>query len=125
MAMVGKFFPKSCVWNGRGGVRIAPTRGGKFSNLPIRKSSQVNRQVGKLATTLGRRAMATPEGTVRVQQQDKRVWVQVTGWGRMQQALPLRRFAEQCLAQGADSIRIDLRQCTYLDSTFLGTLLHL
>jgi anti-anti-sigma factor len=43
----------------------------------------------------------------------------------MQQALPLRRFAEQCLCEGAGGIRVDLRDCTYLDSTFLGTLLHL
>jgi anti-anti-sigma factor len=43
----------------------------------------------------------------------------------MTQAHPFRRCAEQSLASGAKVLRVDLRHCTYLDSTFLGTLLCL
>jgi hypothetical protein len=43
----------------------------------------------------------------------------------MAQSLPLRRCAEGCLAAGATTLHIDLSLCTYLDSTFLGTLLRL
>jgi anti-anti-sigma regulatory factor len=43
----------------------------------------------------------------------------------MRQSLPVRQLAEQGLAQGMRVLRIDLRHCTYLDSTFLGTLITL
>jgi anti-anti-sigma regulatory factor len=43
----------------------------------------------------------------------------------MHQRLPLRRVAEQGLASGARRLRIDLRRCVALDSTTLGTLVHL
>jgi anti-anti-sigma factor len=39
--------------------------------------------------------------------------------------MPVRRFSEQFLNEGVTTLRIDLRHCTYLDSTFLGTLLIL
>src|SRR5262249_31757771 len=47
------------------------------------------------------------------------------GWGRMYQSMPLRRLGEKFLNEGIDSLRVDLRHCTYIDSTFLGTLLTL
>jgi anti-anti-sigma factor len=37
----------------------------------------------------------------------------------------LRTFAEEQIAAGATQIRIELADCTYFDSTFLGTLLCL
>jgi anti-anti-sigma factor len=43
----------------------------------------------------------------------------------MYQSMPLRRLGEKFLAEGITSLRVDLRHCTYLDSTFLGTLLTL
>jgi len=43
----------------------------------------------------------------------------------MAQSPALRRCAEQNLASGARVVHVDLRHCTYLDSTFLGTLLCL
>jgi anti-anti-sigma regulatory factor len=43
----------------------------------------------------------------------------------MRQSLPVRRLAEQALAAGATTLRVDLHLCTYLDSTFLGTLITL
>jgi anti-anti-sigma factor len=69
--------------------------------------------------------MAAPQGSVRFRHQGQAVTFQVVGWGTMKQSLPVRRCAEQRLAQGACVLRMDLRHCTYLDSTFLGTLLTL
>jgi anti-anti-sigma factor len=69
--------------------------------------------------------MGGPQGVVRVCRKDQVLTVQVQGWGTMRQSLPVRRLAEQCLAGDTKLLRIDLRQCTYLDSTFLGTLLTL
>jgi anti-anti-sigma factor len=37
----------------------------------------------------------------------------------------VRQFAEQCLADGMTVLSVDLRRCTHMDSTFLGTLLFL
>ncbi len=69
--------------------------------------------------------MATQQGSVRVCQDCRTVTFQVTGWGRMYQSMPLRRLGEKFLAEGVTSLRVDLRHCTYIDSTFLGTLLTL
>ncbi|MBM4068484.1 MAG: STAS domain-containing protein [Planctomycetes bacterium] len=69
--------------------------------------------------------MSAPRGLVRVRQDSQGVTVQVVGWGRMQQSVPLRRLGESCLADGSAPFRVDLRHCSYLDSTFLGTLLCL
>lgn len=69
--------------------------------------------------------MSAPKGLVRVRQDAQGVTVQVVGWGRMQQSMPVRRLGETCLAQGSGPFCIDLRHCSYLDSTFLGTLLYL
>ena len=43
----------------------------------------------------------------------------------MAQSLPMRRHAERLIATGTDAVRVDLRDCTHADSTFLGTLLGL
>lgn len=69
--------------------------------------------------------MAAPQGLVRVHQQDQTVTFRVEGRATMTQSLPLRRFVERCLAGGVTAVRVDLRDCIYMDSTFLGTLLTL
>jgi anti-anti-sigma regulatory factor len=69
--------------------------------------------------------MNPPQGVVRVHWHDQTVIFQVEGRATMLQSQPLRRVAEQSLADGARVVRIDLRHCTHLDSTFLGTLLVL
>jgi anti-sigma B factor antagonist len=69
--------------------------------------------------------MTTPQGTVRFCRERDAPTFQVLGWGTMKQSLAFRRRAEEMLAGGAPSLRVDLRHCTYLDSTFLGTLLTL
>jgi anti-sigma B factor antagonist len=69
--------------------------------------------------------MAAAHGIVDVCETPAAVTIRVTGRGRMDESLPLRRFAEACLARGRVRFRVELALCTYLDSTFLGTLLHL
>lgn len=69
--------------------------------------------------------MAAPQGIVRVYQHDQTITFQVEGRATMHQSPLVRRFAEQCLAAGATVLRMDLRHCTLMDSTFLGTLLFL
>lgn len=49
----------------------------------------------------------------------------VEGRATMTHSLPLRRHAERGLETGLNQVRIDLRDCTYMDSTFVGTLLAL
>jgi anti-anti-sigma regulatory factor len=69
--------------------------------------------------------MATPQGIVRVHWQEQTVTFQVEGRATMVQSQPLRRVAEQSLAEGGRVFHVDLRACTHMDSTFLGTLLFL
>jgi anti-anti-sigma factor len=71
------------------------------------------------------RHMAASQGRVRANRHDDRITFQVEGQGDMRLCPALRRFAEQGLAEGVTAVRIDLRPCTYLDSTFVGTLLRL
>ena len=70
-------------------------------------------------------AQATQQGTVRVHRQDHVVTLQVTGWGTMNQSMPVRRLADSMLGDAGVTLRVDLRHCTYMDSTFVGTLLCL
>lgn len=69
--------------------------------------------------------MAAPQGIVRVYQDGDTVLFQVEGRVTLTQSLPLRRRAEQAVAEAAKALRVDLRRCTYMDSTFLGALLIL
>jgi anti-sigma B factor antagonist len=69
--------------------------------------------------------MAAPPGTIRLGQRENAVTFQVEGWMTMQQSLAFRRCAQDWLAEGARFIRVDLRCCTFMDSTFVGTLLSL
>jgi|ERR1051326_628639 anti-anti-sigma factor len=62
--------------------------------------------------------------TIRVHQEQQVVICQVEGRATMDQGLALRRYAEQALTCGVTAIRTDLRYCTFMDSTFIGTLLH-
>jgi anti-sigma B factor antagonist len=69
--------------------------------------------------------MGKAQGTVRYHQDAHTLIFQVEGQGTMNQSLPLRRFVEQSLAEQAKNVWVDLRHCTYIDSTFLGTFLFL
>jgi anti-anti-sigma regulatory factor len=69
--------------------------------------------------------MATALEIVRFHAAEDVVTFRVEGRGTMRMSLPLRRCAERFLDAGTRRVRIDLRLCTYMDSTFLGTLLTL
>jgi anti-anti-sigma regulatory factor len=69
--------------------------------------------------------MAAPQGIVRMHRAGQTVVFQVEGRGTMTQAHSFRRCADQSLAEGVTSLRIDLSHCTHMDSTFIGTLLCL
>jgi anti-sigma B factor antagonist len=69
--------------------------------------------------------MTTSQGIVRFHQEEQTVTFRVEGRGTMNQSMPLRRCVEGFLDRGVRRVRVDLRDCTYMDSTFLGTLLTL
>jgi len=69
--------------------------------------------------------MVTLQGVVRVHRHGQTLTVQIEGRATMQQSPLVRRFAEYCLAHKTTVLHLDLRHCTSMDSTFLGTLLFL
>src|SRR3954451_16126973 len=69
--------------------------------------------------------MAKEQGTIRFCQTESTILFDIEGWATMTQSLAFRRFVEQCLAGGTRQVWVDLRHCTYIDSTFLGTFLFL
>lgn len=69
--------------------------------------------------------MASEPTQILVYEADDTVIFRVVGRGTMCQSAALRRKAEQSLDQGVRRLLVDLRDCTYFDSTFLGTLLTL
>src|SRR4051812_3280366 len=50
---------------------------------------------------------------------------QVKGPGKAGQCPPVRQIVDEALENGVSAIRVDLRHCDYMDSTFIGTLLIL
>jgi anti-sigma B factor antagonist len=69
--------------------------------------------------------MATGQGIVCFHQQERNLTFRVEGRATMAQSTPLRRCAQRAIEAGATGICVDLRNCSYMDSTFLGTLLTL
>jgi len=59
---------------------------------------------------------------VQVARNGNLIYIQVVGRGSFQNASHVKHFAEEVLKGGATGIQVDLKDCTYLDSTFLGTL---
>jgi anti-sigma B factor antagonist len=68
--------------------------------------------------------MAACGGVIRVHEEEQAITCQVEGRATLDQGVALRRYVEQALACGVIIIRADLRHCTFMDSTFIGTLLH-
>ncbi len=69
--------------------------------------------------------MAVPQGILRVHQNGPTITFQVEGQATVFLGLPLRRLAEQFRSTAGSILRVDLRRCCWMDSTFLGTLLLL
>jgi anti-anti-sigma factor len=69
--------------------------------------------------------MSAPRCVICMHQAEDTVTLRVEGRATMYQSPAVRKFAEESLPGGVRSLRMDLRRCTHLDSTFLGTLLCL
>jgi anti-anti-sigma factor len=93
---------------------------GSFSH--IAKAARLRRE--ELKDARGR-AMATPQGIVRFHQHEQTLTFRVEGRATMPHSVPLRSQVDRSMALGVTRILIDLRDCVYMDSTFLGTLLAL
>ena len=50
------------------------------------------------------------------------VWVRVEGKGSFQNSTPLKEFAREMLGRGHREFVVDLKECPFMDSTFMGTL---
>lgn len=57
-----------------------------------------------------------------VARQEGLAFVQVCGRGSFQNAGTVKSFYQELLQKGVTRFVVDLNECTYLDSTFLGTL---
>lgn len=69
--------------------------------------------------------MAAAQGKVFYLRDGNVVTFRVEGRGTMFQGEPFRRAAERLLAEGVNQVRVDLRHCQHMDSTFIGTLLSI
>jgi anti-anti-sigma regulatory factor len=69
--------------------------------------------------------MTAPSGKVLARREGNELTFLVVGHVTCHHCPAMRQFAEEAQACGATTIEYDLRDCTYCDSTFLGTLLTL
>ncbi len=69
--------------------------------------------------------MAEAQGKVFYHREGDAVTLRVQGKGVMAHGHPVRKLVEGLIAGGVSSVRADLRACTYMDSTFIGTLLSI
>jgi anti-anti-sigma factor len=69
--------------------------------------------------------MAHSSGTIFATLESRTAVVRVQGRAQAHQCPAFRRFAEEMLSGPASRLQVDLSECEYFDSTFLGTLLHL
>jgi anti-anti-sigma factor len=69
--------------------------------------------------------MAPVTCVIRYSEHDRTLTFRVEGRATMAHGLPVRRAGERAIAAGTSRIHFDLRDCTYMDSTMLGTLLTL
>src|SRR5262245_27981229 len=69
--------------------------------------------------------MADSSGTIIATFESSTAVVRVRGRAQAHQCPAFRRFAEEVFSGRAHRLQVDLSECEYFDSTFLGTLLHL
>ncbi|CAB4244301.1 Anti-anti-sigma factor [Methylacidimicrobium sp. AP8] len=50
------------------------------------------------------------------------VVIKIVGAGSFEHSFSLRQYCDHSLPSGKERVLVDLTECTYLDSTFLGTL---
>jgi anti-anti-sigma regulatory factor len=63
-----------------------------------------------------------PNGEIAFQERGGTLDIRVRGPGTLDASVPLRRLIERHLARGAGDVRMRLDECTYMDSTFVGTI---
>jgi anti-anti-sigma regulatory factor len=69
--------------------------------------------------------MTVPCGKVLARREADEICFLVVGHVTCHHSPAMLQYAEEAQACGARSVQVDLRDCTYCDSTFLGTLLQL
>ena len=69
--------------------------------------------------------MDKSQSVVAWRRHDTTLEFRVEGWGTMPQSLAIRRWVENQPPPAVQTLRIDLAHCTYMDSTFIGTLIFL
>jgi anti-anti-sigma factor len=69
--------------------------------------------------------VAAAQTGIRVHEDPQALTFRVSGRATMQQSPAVLRVANESLAAGVSTLRVDLRDCAYMDSTFLGSLLAL
>ncbi len=67
--------------------------------------------------------MSGGEGLLCLQQLGERISCRVVGHATMRQSPALRCRIEQALVSGPITLHVDLHECVYMDSTFLGMLI--
>ena len=60
-----------------------------------------------------------------IRQEACKATLRVNGRVTMHHCSAVRRWADECLDHTVQQLRVDLRGCSYMDSTFVGTLLGL
>ncbi len=69
--------------------------------------------------------MTTTSCVIRYHQRDQTLTVHIAGRATLVFGLPVRHLSERAIASGVRLIQFDLRDCSHLDSTMLGTLLSI
>jgi anti-sigma B factor antagonist len=62
-------------------------------------------------------------GYLEVARTKQAVYIRVTGLGNFNNAGPMREYSEKAFQEGVAAVIVDLKACTGLDSTFMGTLM--
>lgn len=69
--------------------------------------------------------MQGPPCAVQVRQEQQIATLRIEGRINMNSCPAIGHWADACLAEGVSQLRVDLSRCSYMDSTFVGTLLSL
>jgi anti-sigma B factor antagonist len=60
--------------------------------------------------------------TIRVAKENNIAYIQIQGKGSFRNAPPVKTFCQEMLREAITHFVVDLKECAYMDSTFLGTL---
>lgn len=63
-----------------------------------------------------------PSSAIQVGYSEQVVWIRVEGRGSFQNSSGVKEFARQMMDRGYRTFVVDLKECSMMDSTFMGTL---